>query len=145
MSAIPEHSRAVVRNRAKHRCERCAVPAPNGHWHHRRGRSVRDQHQHCACNGVWLCSTCHRWVHEHPTLARDEGFLMSRHVTEPGAIPLQTPWGTRVHGCDGTYLFRLQSTEVENSGYPPNTTDDAIARLGVKRIGRGIRNVRLPD
>lgn len=109
---IPVQARITVKTRAHFRCERCGVPAPTGQWHHRRSRSRRDEHTHCPCNGVWLCATCHGWVHAHPLEARAEGgFIVSRHVDQPGAVPVVTPWGVRVHGCDGTYVFRSNDDE----------------------------------
>src|SRR5262245_60262872 len=103
----PEAVRTTVRHRASHRCERCEVPAPNGHLHHRRSRSVRDQHCHCACNLVWLCGTCHAWAHAHPWEAREAGWIVSRHVTEPTAVTLATIDGDRVLHCDGQFTVRF--------------------------------------
>lgn len=101
MSQIPKIEREIVRGREKDRCIRCAVPSPSGHWHHRRSRSVKDKHQHCACNGVWLCSPCHQWVHAHPFEARQNGLIVSRHTNDPGIIPMQSAWGWRTHDCYG--------------------------------------------
>ena len=101
MSQIPTASRAKVKQRAHGRCERCGVPAPNGEWHHRRSRSVHDEHQHCPCNGAWLCSTCHRWAHAHPVEARNTGFIVSRHIDDPGIVIAHTPWGARWNTCTG--------------------------------------------
>lgn len=74
---IPTVQRSLVKVRDNWRCVRCG--GPGAEWHHRRSRSVRDEHQHCACNGVWLCTTCHRWVHANPFAARSTGFIVSRH------------------------------------------------------------------
>lgn len=104
---IPDASRVSVRTRSHHRCERCGVPAPRGEWHHRRSRSVRNEHTHCACNGVWLCGTCHREVHANPVHARDTGFIVSRHIDLPGIVAVSTPWGDRLHDCGGGYVFDL--------------------------------------
>lgn len=103
MSDIPNKARDLVRARAHHRCERCMAPAPNGAWHHRRPRSVVDEHQHCPCNGVWLCHTCHRMVHAHPEAARDTGWIVSRWVEDPGTVPVTRRFGTWQHDCHGTY------------------------------------------
>ena len=110
VTQIPNVSRALVRIRERHRCARCAMPAPHGEWHHRRSRSVRDVHEHCACNGIWLCSTCHRWVHAHPFEARGKGFIVSRFTNEPGTVPVDTPWGLRRHTCDGAYHLEEGTT-----------------------------------
>lgn len=78
---IPTWSRLTVSNRSLRRCERCG--GPGSQWHHRRGRSVVDEHRHCPCNGVWLCHTCHLWCHQNPALAKDEGFIVMRNAQQP--------------------------------------------------------------
>jgi hypothetical protein len=62
-------------------------------WHHRRSRSVVDECQHAVCNGMWLCRTCHAWVHRHPFEARRTGFIVSRY-----ALPHDEPVKTVQHG-----------------------------------------------
>jgi hypothetical protein len=86
---IPARSRILVRARDFFRCVRCGcgVPAGVGHWHHRRGKSVRDDHTHEGCNGIWLCSACHTWVHANPLLARLSGWIVSRH-SNPCTVPV---------------------------------------------------------
>ena len=66
---------------------------------------MSDVHTHCSCNGVWLCSTCHGWVHAHPYAAHEDGWIVSRHETFPGWWPVVTPWGTRFHDCLGGYRY----------------------------------------
>jgi hypothetical protein len=66
-----------------------------------------DPHVHCPCNGVWLCTTCHGWVHQHPFEAKTKGFIVSRHIDQPGAIPIDTVRGRMVFGCDGTFVSHL--------------------------------------
>jgi hypothetical protein len=103
---IPIEARVIVRERAMARCERCGMPVMPGHVHHRRSRSVHDRHQHCACNLVLLCGTCHSWAHAHPVLATGDGWLVSKFVTEPGTVAVGTHWGIRRHGCYGDYTFQ---------------------------------------
>lgn len=98
---IPQSARIAVRVRERLHCARCNIPLYSGHWHHRRSRSVRDQHTHHPCNGLWLCSTCHDWVHAHPFLARPNGWIVLRSVAEPGAVPFRTPNGWRRPDCEG--------------------------------------------
>jgi hypothetical protein len=105
VSSIPQRSRDLVKTRARFRCEICGSPAPTGAWHHRRSRSVVDEHTHHPCNGIWLCNSDHTWVHRHPTQARRKGWIVSRYVDEPGAIPVASVWGDRVHHCNGTFTF----------------------------------------
>lgn len=101
----PPAARDTVRQRAHQRCERCLIPAPHGHLHHRRSRSVIDPHTHCPCNMVWLCGPCHVDVHGHPFDARRGGWIVSRHVIEPGNIVVRTPLGERVLYCNGGIAF----------------------------------------
>lgn len=100
---IPASSRQIVKARARGRCERCN--GVGAEWHHRRTRSVRDDHRHCPCNGVLLCSGCHQWVHAHPFEARQAGWIVSRHTVQPGLHPVHTLWGVRWHDCDGDTTY----------------------------------------
>lgn len=109
MSAIPTLSRTIVKDRENVRCCRCGTPSPLGEWHHRRSRRVVDVHQHCPCNGVWLCRTCHVWVHANPMHARRTGFIVSMHNSEPENVPVFTPWGTRFHDCHGNTEYEEQT------------------------------------
>ena len=104
-SPIPDLARALVKARARLHCERCGMSAVRGHWHHRRSRAVRDTHTHCPCNGVWLCGTCHGWVHAHPFDARSGGWIVSRYEPRPGVQPYQTPLGWLSPACAGTATF----------------------------------------
>lgn len=101
-TSIPAASRRQVEGRDAQRCVRCGIPTITGHWHHRRSRSVRDEHQHCACNGVYLCGACHKWVHEHPFEAREMGWIVSR-----AFLPFEQPvfnqsFGWLMLACDGS-------------------------------------------
>ena len=90
---IPERDRYLVTTRDRSRCVRCMVTAPNGQWHHRRGRSIRDKHTHHPCNGVWLCPTCHQWLHSHPLLAQGEGLILPRSASGAVDHAVQNPVG----------------------------------------------------
>ena len=48
-------------------------------------------------------------------MARLTGFIVSAYVATPGSKPLVTPWGTRLHGCDGsiTYVEEEDSDDAE--------------------------------
>jgi 5-methylcytosine-specific restriction enzyme A len=101
--AIPTESRRVVNDRDKGLCVRCR--GRGSEWHHRRSRSVKDEHRHCPCNGILLCHTCHAWVHANPFEARGKGWIVSRYG-DPTASQLHTArlgW-IRLH-CDGNYEF----------------------------------------
>lgn len=105
MSTIPTLSRALVKSREMASCARCGVGVgKGGHWHHRRSRSVRDEHQHCPCNGILLCTACHQWAHANPFEARAVGIIVSRY-----AMPAESPVWTLDYGwvmfdCHGQRL-----------------------------------------
>lgn len=107
MTEIPTASRLIVGARDLNRCCRCGMPGATD-WHHRRTRAVVDEHQHCPCNGALLCRTCHSWAHQHPTEARRTGFIVSRYESEPSTVAVQSPWGTRLHLCDGSVRYEEQ-------------------------------------
>jgi hypothetical protein len=94
---IPDEARDAVRNRDGSRCVRCKSYAPFGHWHHRRTRSVRDGSEHSAANGIWLCPSCHAWVHAHPSEAQLSGWVVSRWA-DPMQVPVE-------HARFGTVLL----------------------------------------
>ena len=98
---IPESARTAVKQRQRFRCARCGVPTPHGEVHHRRSRLVRDQHQHCPCNLVYFCGTCHRWAHAHPFEAKAHGWIMSKFITEPSTIPSLSVRGETYYSCTG--------------------------------------------
>jgi len=68
---------------------------------------VRDSHTHCACNGVWLCSTCHRWVHANPESARKVGFILERSCDTPWLVPFKHPLDWRTPDCIGGWGISL--------------------------------------
>lgn len=110
--AIPTKSRELVAARERRRCLRCGAPAQAGEWHHRRGRSVRDAHTHCACNGVWLCNTCHAQVHAEPFIARMMGWIVHRNEAEPGTVPVSTWYGVLLLQCDGGIEFTVEERDA---------------------------------
>ena len=62
---------AAVSNRCSGRCEQV---------HHRAGRGGPNPHD--LGNLVGLCAGCHEWVHGHPVLARELGWMVSRLASE---------------------------------------------------------------
>jgi hypothetical protein len=83
---------------------------PGNEWHHRRSRSVKDEHTNCPCNGIVLCgwgnhTGCHGWAHSNPAAARAGGLIVSRHVAVPGEVRIVTQQhGTVWLQCNGTVL-----------------------------------------
>lgn len=70
--------RNAVAKRALWRCEGATPACPPGshvghHAHHVVRRSQGGTND--PSNGVWLCASAHRWVHEHPAEARMMGLL----------------------------------------------------------------------
>jgi len=62
---------------------------------------VVDEHQHCPCNGILLCRTCHNWVHAHPKDAKAQGLIVGRHVEQPTMVPvIVDDWWWVMH-CSG--------------------------------------------
>lgn len=100
---IPTTVRLKVKIRDRFRCCRCGMSGAE--WQHRRSRSVRDEHTHCTCNGIWLCSECHAWVHAHPLLARIAGWSVSRSQRQPGLEPVDCiqHGGKVLLDCDGGF------------------------------------------
>lgn len=79
-----------VKVRDAGRCARCGSHAPEGAWHHRRGKAVRDEHTHCSCNGIWLHHSCHTKVHAQPLIARNDGLIVSRiSLVMPADVPVK--------------------------------------------------------
>lgn len=65
---------------------------------------MHDAHQHCPCNGILLCGICHKWAHDNPFQARDEGVIVSKYAV-PAEVPISTTYGTVRFDCDGGYVF----------------------------------------
>jgi hypothetical protein len=103
-NAIPTADRMAVRGRDRDACQRCAGPGTD--WHHRRRRRVKSSHyQHCRCNGVLLCRTCHDWAHSNPAAAREGGFIVSAYDDQPYLQPIKTFMGWVLFKCDGGVEF----------------------------------------
>lgn len=100
---IPTSKRQAVHKRDGRHCQRCGVGCMTGEIHHRRSRSVRDDHTHCLCNLVYLCNRCHRFLTEHPM----DGYLtgwMVRRARAPFGTPFKRwdrAWALPM--CEGTY------------------------------------------
>jgi len=111
-TVIPTKRREQVKARERMQCARC--PGIGVQWHHRRSRKVRGDHRHCSCNGVWLCHTCHTWVHSHPELARIAGFIVSSHELYPGSVPVLMWRGRFYLDCEGRYQFTQPNGENDH-------------------------------
>ena len=94
--------------RDEHRCFRCGAALTTG-WpgyscHHRQTRAVGPD---TLDNRIMLCGSgttgCHGWVHSHPKLSRDDGWIVSRHAADPAVIPVRHyRLGMVLLGADGS-------------------------------------------
>lgn len=113
---IPTKRREQVKARQNGRCLRCGCPNPN-EWHHRRTRHVRDEHQHCSCNGVYLCTPCHHAVHHHDIVsARRLGFIVSRYVPLPYTVPVLSYGELITLDCEGGFEFTNEVPSMPEEG-----------------------------
>lgn len=124
---IPPQSRRIVESRDLWRCARCLMKATD--WHHRRSRRVVDVHQHCPCNGVMLCRTCHKWAHANPEKAMTTGLIVSQWTPMPWSVPIRRPDGWWLMRCAGMGVA-LRAGEV-GGGAVPKITLDAADRLNM--------------
>lgn len=63
--------------RAQGRCEARCAPSCAGRGaeaHHRRRRSQGGSDE--LENLLWVCAWCHTWIHEHPAVAYEKGWLL---------------------------------------------------------------------
>lgn len=98
---IPTASRLAVQARDKGRCVMCG--GQGSEWHHRRTRATKDQHRHEACNGIWLCKTDHDFAHSHPLEARASGWIVSKFISDPSSVPVETWHGLVYLTCEGGF------------------------------------------
>lgn len=114
---IPGEQYALVRDREGGHCLRCS--GRGGEWHHRgRRRERRSEHQHCACNGVWLCLTCHRWAHQHPVQAKAQGYIVASTELEPSSVAVVAWDGPVKLTCDGAALALTGANVAMDGGSP---------------------------
>lgn len=127
LDPFPPTVAAQLDRRDEH-CQRCGRGG-RLERHHRRakhmGGSKGRAHTQCACNGLRLCRTCHRWVHENVTEATDHGWIVKQAVVLPAKagvtrcigvamedwapVPVLDPQWLR---CDGTAVH--SPLEVED-------------------------------
>ncbi len=80
----PYRARVAIKREVARRdngtCQRCA--RRGHHVHHKlpRGRGGTDSHE----NLVLLCHPCHRWVHDNPAAAVEQGWTLEGYHIEEG-------------------------------------------------------------
>ena len=123
LDPFPPVVAAQLDKRDEH-CQRCGRGG-RLERHHRRGKHMGGSkgraHTQCACNGLRLCRTCHRWVHEHVLAAVAHGWIVKQSVPLPAregvtrclfvddGVPVLDPQWLR---CDGTAVH--SPLEVED-------------------------------
>lgn len=113
---IPTSSREIVARREMGRCFRCGAPTRTGEWHHRRRRGVRDEFTHSPCNGLWLCTTCHKQVHDQPFESRRYGWIVSASVSNPGTIPVKAHYGWLYLEPGGGFSYAVEAEAIDQAG-----------------------------
>lgn len=77
-------ARLAVRQRSGGICEKCGA-AQAREWHHRQNRSQGGLWT--AANGMDLCTSCHRYVTEHPEESYRNGWSV-RSTADPAEVPV---------------------------------------------------------
>lgn len=107
---IPTRSRLIVKERDGEQCYRCG--SSGAEWSHRRPRAVKGGHfQHCPCNGLWMCRTCHAFCHANPAEARTFGWFVSSSEDAPYTVPAKAYYGWHLLDCDGNATYTTQPKE----------------------------------
>ena len=101
-------TRETCAERDGYACARCgrSLRGVQASLHHRRRRSHAFDGLHDASNLIWLCGSgttgCHGWVHEHPELAFEHGYLVHA-WQDPRKVPVDhCRWGVCYLWSDGT-------------------------------------------
>lgn len=88
-------TRRLVLTRDAYKCFRCGTSILGKRYsiHHRRLRSHTFPKLHEPANLITLCGSgtqdCHRWVHDHPKLARHYGWIVSAYHDHPEQVPVK--------------------------------------------------------
>lgn len=79
--------RRLLWQRAQGRCERCGEELYAFGWDASH-RAARRTELHDVTNLCCICRPCHVWVESYWTLGEAEGFRVSTHAKDPGALPV---------------------------------------------------------
>lgn len=101
-------TRSICAERDGYACARCgrSLTGEQASLHHRRLRSHPFAGLHDPSNLIWLCGTgttgCHGWVHAHPALAYEHGYMVHA-WNDPRKVPVDhAKWGRCYLWGDGT-------------------------------------------
>lgn len=85
---FPPDVAALIVDRAALCCEAMIVEAgctfKAQHIHHRKMRSQGGGHTPSNC--VLICYRCHDWIHKHPAVSYERGFLVRGHKDETAQV-----------------------------------------------------------
>lgn len=89
---FPEAVKAAVRRRSGNRCEfRSAVCAGKAVvFHHRQRRAKGNSVEENCLHG---CDACHKYAHDHPTMAKLMGWIVS-FAHDPAKVPVRPGSGS---------------------------------------------------
>ena len=85
-----------MRERQGGQCLRCGNTYTA--LHH---RMRRREGGHGCENLVGLCHTCHEWVHKHPKLAQEAGYIIPIHIEDISVVPIKAYYGWVTFDKDG--------------------------------------------
>ena len=102
---MPAAVAQAVIDRADGRCEVMNFPVcvgQAGPIHHRKisGR------EHSVENCVHICKPCHDWIHAHPAVSYEQGWLI-RMAHDPGEVPMKYRGRTVVLAADGSVEYQV--------------------------------------
>lgn len=104
---IPTAVRVAVDARDERRCLRCGSASREQHH-----RQRRREGGHALANVVSTCGACHRWIHAHPTEAREAGYIVSVYAEDPSRVPLLTYYGWALLADDGSITWAPQPSDT---------------------------------
>ena len=104
---IPTKARRIVKERDENRCQRCGGLGTDIHH-----RQRRREGGHEVGNLVLLCRLDHSWVHGNPAVARETGYIIPTHITDPTTIPFKL-WTGEWEYTDNDGGYRLSLTKDE--------------------------------
>lgn len=103
-----QDTRDVVSSRSQGRCEAAIEGSCTGEatdLHHRQARRTRN---HGVPNALHVCRADHQWIHAHPTISRQLGWIVSVHEDAAG-VPVRIRGALRWLTEAGRYVGEATS------------------------------------